>query len=163
MGILKYLKNWCQKDFKNLVIQAYGVSELLEQLHGKCELIVASNGPVAEQKPRLDNAGISRYFSRFFISEAMGVNKPDKKFFDIILENIGNQDKSSLLMIGDDLSSDIQGAINVGINSCWFNQKGKENSLGIKPTFTIYSFEELLPFLEEGQIEKDRMDDDFII
>ena len=93
----------------------------------------------------------------------MGVNKPDKKFFDIILENIGNQDKSSILMIGDDLSSDIQGAINVGINSCWFNQKGKENSLGIKPTFTIYSFEELLPFLEEVQIEKDRMDDDFII
>ena len=160
MKILRDSKHWCQKDFKNQETQCHGVNELLEQLHGNYELVVASNGPVAEQKPRLDNAGLSRYFSRFFISEAMGVNKPDKKFFDIIFENIENKDKSSILIIGDDLTSDVQGAINAGIDSCWFNKKGKENSLGIKPTFTIRSFDELLPYLDKQQIKRNQTEDD---
>ena len=90
----------------------------------------------------------------------MGVNKPDKKFFDIIFENIENKDKSSILIIGDDLTSDVQGAINAGIDSCWFNKKGKENSLGIKPTFTIRSFDELLPYLDKQQIKRNQTDDD---
>ena len=37
----------------------------------------------------------------------MGVNKPDSKFFEIIFEQIKNKDKSSILMIGDDLTTDI--------------------------------------------------------
>lgn len=77
----------------------------------------------------------------------MGVNKPDSRFFDIILKKIKNKDKSSILMIGDDLTTDIQGAIDVGIDSCWFNSKNRENTLGINPTFTIKSFEEILTHL----------------
>ena len=97
----------------------------------------------------MDNAELSKYFSYFFISEEMGVNKPESKFFDIIFESIENKDKSSILMIGDDLTFDIQGAINAGIDSCWINKKSKENSLGINPTFIINSLEELLVYLEE--------------
>ena len=77
----------------------------------------------------------------------MGVNKPDSRFFDIIFEKIKNKDKSSILMIGDDLTTDIQGAIDAGIDSCWFNSKNRENTLGINPTFTIKSFEEVLTHL----------------
>ena len=137
----------------------YGAKELLEQLDGNYELAIASNGPVAEQRPRLVNAGLSRFFSRFFISEELDVNKPDKRFFDIIFENIENKDKSSILIVGDDLTSDVQGAINAGIDSCWFNKKGKENSLGIQPTITIYSLEELLAYLGEEKTRSERMDD----
>lgn len=79
----------------------------------------------------------------------MGVNKPDEKFFEIIFQKIKNKDKSSILMVGDDLTTDIQGAINVGIDSCWFNKKNKDNTLGLKPTFTIKSFKEIIPYLEE--------------
>ena len=89
----------------------------------------------------------------------MGVNKPDKRFFDIIFENIENKDKSSILIVGDDLTSDVQGAINAGIDSCWFNKKGKENSLRIQPTITIYSLEELLAYLGEEKTRSERMDD----
>ena len=89
----------------------------------------------------------------------MGVNKPDKRFFDIIFENIENKDKSSILIVGDDLTSDVQGAINAGIDSCWFNKKGKENFLGIQPTITIYSLEELLAYLGEEKTRSERMDD----
>lgn len=78
----------------------------------------------------------------------MGVNKPDSRFFDIIFRQIKNKDKSSILMIGDDLTTDIQGAIDAGIDSCWFNKKNRENTLGINPTFTIKSFGEILPHLE---------------
>lgn len=105
--------------------------------------MVASNGPVAEQKPRMDNADLSKYFSNFYISEEIGVNKPDSKFFDVIFESLDNKDKSSILMIGDDLTFDVQGAINAGIDSCWINEKCEKNSLGINPTFAIKSLKEL--------------------
>ena len=130
-----------------------------EQLYGNYELIIASNGPCSEQKPRLDNANLSKYFSGFFISEEMGVNKPDSRFFEIILKKIKNKDKSSILMIGDDLTTDIQGAIDAGIDSCWFNSKNRENTLGINPTFTIKSFEEIskyLPMKKFDSMLKDR-------
>ena len=52
-------------------------------------------------------------------------------------------------MIGDDLTSDIKGAINAGIDSCWINKKCEKNSLGINPTFTIKSLKELLGYLED--------------
>ena len=80
----------------------------------------------------------------------MGVNKPNFRFFDIIFRKIKNKDKSSILMIGDDLYTDIQGAINAGIDSCWFNAKNKVNTLGIFPTFTIKSFGEIFKHLENG-------------
>ena len=97
----------------------------------------------------MDNAELSKYFSNFYISEEMGVNKPDPKFFDIIFESIKNKDKSSILMIGDDLTFDVQGAINAGIDSCWINKKSKKNSLRINPTFKINSLKELLVYLDE--------------
>lgn len=106
--------------------------------------MVASNGPAAEQKSRMNNADLSKYFSNFYISEEIGVNKPDSKFFNVIFESLDNKDKSSFLMIGDDLTSDIKGAINAGIDSCWINKKCEKNSLGINPTFTIKSLKELL-------------------
>ena len=120
-----------------------GASELIKQLYGKYELIIASNGPGNEQRPRLENAHLSEYFSNFFISGEIGANKPDLKFFDCIFSEIKNKDKSSILMIGDDLKSDIQGAVNAGIDSCWFNWKEKENTPGIQPTYTIKSLKEI--------------------
>lgn len=58
LKIQKNSKNWSQKAFKNLVILSYGVNEILKQLYGKYELVIASNGPVEEQKSRMDNASL---------------------------------------------------------------------------------------------------------
>ena len=60
-----------------------GAMELLEALHGKYPLAVASNGPYDQQLHRLELAGMKRYFDWFFVSERLGASKPARAFFDV--------------------------------------------------------------------------------
>ena len=84
---------------------------------------------------------VKPYFEKCFVSEAIGVPKPHKEFFDYVEENIEGFDKTKTLVIGDSLTSDIQGGINAGIDTCWFNPKGEKTDLDI--TYEIKSLKEL--------------------
>lgn len=39
------------------------------------------------------------------------------------------KDKSKVLVIGDSLNSDIAGAVNYGLDSCWINMGQKESPM----------------------------------
>lgn len=121
-----------------------GVKGTLSKLVNKYELAVISNGPKDQQYHRLGNANISKYFSKFFISEEMGYNKPDKRYFDIVFKNIENKEKSKILIVGDSITSDIIGGKQVGVDTCLYNIRNKENKTNIKPEYEIKNFEELL-------------------
>ena len=43
--------------------------------------------------------------------------------------------KYEVLMVGDSLTSDIQGGINAGIDTCWYNPNEYINNTNIKPTY----------------------------
>ena len=120
-----------------------GVKDLLDYLKGDYELAITSNGPKAQQYHRLKNADFDKYFSKIFISEELGYNKPDQKYFDIVFDNIENKDKSSIMIIGDSLTSDIIGGNNAGIDTCWYNAKKITNTTKAKPTYEIKSYIEL--------------------
>lgn len=121
-----------------------GAKEALEYLSGKYELVVTSNGPKNQQYHRLENADFLKYFSSIFISQEIGYNKPDKRFFNIVFENIENKEKSQILIIGDSLSSDMAGGKMAGIDTCWYNPNNKENKSDIKPNYEINTIEEVL-------------------
>ena len=53
------------------------------------------------------------------------------------LKTINHSDKSKVLMVGDSLTSDIQGGINFGIDTCWYNPGHKENTKNISVTYEI--------------------------
>jgi 2-haloacid dehalogenase len=55
------------------------------------------------------------------ISAEVGWAKPGTEIFDLAFEQLGWPDRSGALMIGDSLTSDIQGGINYGIDTCWYN------------------------------------------
>ena len=76
-----------------------------------------------------------------FVSEEIGFSKPNKEFFEYIEEHIEGFNKKEAIVIGDSLTSDIKGAINYGIDTCWFNPNGKTSDLKI--TFTIKSIDEV--------------------
>ena len=86
-------------------------------------IYIASNGATINAKGRIASTGLDRYIDGLFISEEMGVTKPDAAFFDICLEKIG-EPKSSCIMIGDSLSSDMLGAKNASLDSVWFMPSG---------------------------------------
>jgi 2-haloacid dehalogenase len=106
------------------------------------KLYSASNGVYDTQIKRLKNAGIHDLFDGMFISEKVGYEKPAIPFFEYCFSNIPDFEKEKTIMVGDSISSDIQGAINAGIDSCLFSRS--ENPLPSSATYTIKNILELL-------------------
>lgn len=125
-----------------------GAIELLENLKGKYDLYITSNGTKRVQTKRLELADISKYFEEIFISEDIGANKPNIAFFERVFSKIKGFDKSKAIIVGDSLSSDILGGINAGILTCLFNPKKKPNATEIKPDYEINSLDQLTKLLE---------------
>ncbi len=127
------------------------VMEMLNALYGKVKMGIITNGLDALQQKRLDNTGTTKFFEIVVVSEVVGVAKPNAYIFESAFEQIGDVDKSQILMVGDTLSSDILGANGVGIDSCWFNHTGENNTTEIKPTYEITDIKQLIA-IASGQI-----------
>ena len=115
--------------------------ELCKKLSEKYELYIVTNGIGTVQQSRLAKSGLLPYFKDVFVSEKIGSQKPEKKFFDFVFENISEKDKSKVVIVGDSMSSDILGGINAGIDTCFFNPLGREEVYS--PTYAVKSFKEL--------------------
>ncbi|ERJ12230.1 YjjG family noncanonical pyrimidine nucleotidase [Haloplasma contractile] len=124
--------------------------ELVENLSNGFKLMIITNGLKSVQEHRIKKSIIADYFESIIVSEEVGVSKPDPKIFEIALRTY-NIDKKKILIVGDSLTSDIQGGINYGIDTCWFNPHQKENSYGIKPTYEIYSLSELTNIVNKSR------------
>ena len=107
-------------------------------------LHLAFNGISRVQRGRLEASNLERFFDHIFISTEIGVPKPDPGFFERMLRTTG-ADKRECVMIGDSLSSDIQGALDVQLDCIWLNTENRETAL--EPTYTITSLSELHPLL----------------
>lgn len=112
---------------KNLGIGHYfidGAEETIKSLFGKYHLYIVSNGATAVQQSRLASSDIVKYFDGIFISQAVGFDKPDVRFFEKCFESIDGFSRDNAVIVGDSLSSDIQGGINAKIKTIWFNPNG---------------------------------------
>lgn len=99
-----------------------GADEILTYLKDKGYCLYATtNGLASTQFKRIKNSGLEPYFDKIFISEDAGHQKPEKEYFDYVIKNIPEKDKTKMLIVGDSQSSDILGGINSGIDTCWFN------------------------------------------
>ena len=125
-----------------------GAEELLETLYGKFRMYLVTNGTLSVQKGRLKSSGISRYFDGIFISEELGYNKPSMEYFDCCFSKITDFHKETTVIIGDSLTSDIQGGINAGIRTIWFNPN-HENAAEIIPDYEFDKLSKLPELLEK--------------
>ena len=83
-----------------------------------------------------------------FVSKDAGAQKPQKDFFDYIAARIPDYDPGEALVVGDSLTSDIQGGINAGIDTCWYNPDREKNLLDIHADYEIHTLEELPALLK---------------
>lgn len=111
--------------------------------HGKT-LCIISNGTTSVQRPRFDRSGLAPYFHTLFLSEEIGVAKPDPRFFDAVFAAFPRVERSEMLVVGDSLTSDIAGGLTAGLDTCWFHPTDSPAPDEPKPTFTIRSLTELL-------------------
>lgn len=125
-----------------------GAVELLNSLHKKIPLTIVTNGIGHVQHKRLENSGLKSMIDLMVVSEECGYSKPDKRIFHHTFDLLKvSPDKHRLLMIGDKLETDILGARNVGIDSCWFNPDQTQNTTDIRPTYEIDDLSKLLSIL----------------
>ena len=120
-----------------------GAEELCRVLSRDHRLYLLTNAVASVQKTRFANSAIAPYFQGVFISEEVGVGKPDSAYFDYVFHAVPGLARDNALVIGDSLTSDIQGANNAALPCCWFNPKGQPRPQGQRIDYEIRALEEL--------------------
>ena len=99
-----------------------GAHELMDYLRGRgYRMHMTSNGFHEVQYKKLAACGLRDYFDTIILSEDAGVNKPSPQYFDYALK-VSGADRHTTLMIGDNLNTDVIGALNAGINAMLVNR-----------------------------------------
>lgn len=101
-----------------------GAADVLGTLAARARLALVTNGLTEVVRPRLARLGIGDLFDAVVISAEVGSSKPARPIFDATFTALGEPDRTSALMVGDSLSSDIRGGHDYGIATCWFNRHG---------------------------------------
>ena len=125
-----------------------GAKEVCEALKGKVAQYVITNGVTKTQLAKLSASGFMELMDGIFISEQIGVNKPDKGFFDAVFAQVSEKDLSKILVVGDSLSSDIKGANNAGVDACWYNPGAEKAKEEYRMIADIRHLEQLFDVLE---------------
>lgn len=96
-----------------------GAIELLEYLKAeKYKIFLLANAQESFAFDELEFTGISNYFNSVYISSGYKIAKPDEKLFKILLEKEHLTEKECLF-IGNDHTTDIEGANRIGMDSLY--------------------------------------------
>ena len=117
--------------------------EIIKTQKKNYQIIIVTNGTAIAQKKKLERSGLDKIADNIFISEEVGYEKPSIHFFERVIAKAGIDDVSQAVIIGDSLTSDIQGGVNAGIDTCWYNPKEDVNDTNLKPTYIIKNLHEL--------------------
>ena len=99
-----------------------GAMDFVRKLHEECgvKIYMATNGLTVPQQGRFKRSGIAPYVDGIYISEQVGASKPAKAYFDYIFDDLGITDRTRVIILGDSLTSDMQGGRNAGITTCCY-------------------------------------------
>lgn len=117
--------------------------QLCSKLKGKVRQYAVTNGVSSTQRKKLRLSGLDQLFDDIFVSEEMGVPKPQLSYFEKCFEQIEDFQKEKTLIVGDSLSSDMQGGNNAGIACCWYNPYKYENDAGLRIDYEIQNLWEV--------------------
>lgn len=107
--------------------------EVVAYLAGKYALTVVSNGFAEVQHYKLEKSGLLPYFRHVVLSEEVGALKPGARIFEVAMEmnrrELPNLEKEEVVMVGDSWGSDIEGAMNAGIDAVWISPEPSVQAL----------------------------------
>ena len=112
----------------NLVPRAL---ETLEYLSGFYAMTVVTNGFEEIQNVKLSAGNIHRFFSHVVTSQKAGHKKPSAGIFEYAMQANGVKPEE-VVMIGDNLLTDIAGALNASIDAVFFNPARISHAVAVK-------------------------------
>lgn len=143
-------KRFSDRYLENLAEEAElldNAEEAIQKISRDYKLVLVTNGLKEVQRRRLKKSSLNIYFDEVIVSDEIGASKPDEKFFKITFAKMGNPSKGEVMIIGDSLSSDIQGANNYRFDACWYNPRGKKREPGLEIKYEVGSLLELVEIL----------------
>lgn len=139
-----------QRELGSVFFFMEGAKELVALLKERgYRQYVVTNGVNATQANKMRLSGLDRIMDGVFVSELMGYPKPRKEFFDGCFAALSDVDRNKCILVGDSLTSDMRGAENAGITSCWFNPEKQEKDVDVRTDYEIRRLEELISILEQ--------------
>ena len=118
--------------------------EVCRELAKEHQIYILTNSVESVHTDRMEQSLIAPYIKESFVSECVGYEKPNKFYFDYVLEHIPGITRENCLLIGDSLTSDMQGGINAGLHVCWYNP-ACQDLIGTLPVdYIIHDLRELL-------------------
>lgn len=98
-----------------------GAVELLQALKAKNKKVyLLSNAQAVFTRGELQLLEILPYFDGILLSSEVGYMKPDRRFYQHLLEAY-HIDPSTAIMIGNDYRADSMGGANAGLHTCYIN------------------------------------------
>ena len=138
------------EDFLNMTTARFSLlpeaEELVRYLAAKYPLTVVTNGFVEVQYEKFDKSGLRDCFAHIVLSEEVGCQKPNPRIFEEALRMNGLQ-AEEVVMIGDSWSSDIQGAINAGIDQIWIRKSNDPLPEEQSATYLVKTLSEIMNIL----------------
>ncbi|XP_051503680.1 N-acylneuraminate-9-phosphatase-like [Myxocyprinus asiaticus] len=134
----------CYYTWKNTRLQALTLSpeirSLLEELKKNYKLLLLTNGDAQTQRDKIEATRCEGLFSAVVVGGEHPEQKPALSIFSHCFESLGVQ-PHDCIMVGDSLSTDIQGGINAGVKATvWINSDGKSLPPGsVTPDYTLPS------------------------
>ena len=120
---------------------------LVKSLHGKVKQYVVSNGTVVAQTRKLERSGLGRWMDGIFLSEQLGAEKPSPRFFEQVFAALPDIPPSDMLIVGDSLTSDMQGGLTAGIPTCWYNPQSLPRPADMAIAFEIQNLQQIYELL----------------
>lgn len=120
-----------------------GAEEICRYLAPNYRLAILTNGIQEVQTSRFQASPLVPYFDRLIISEEVGFSKPRPEIFEYAMNALGHRCRSTTMIVGDSLTSDMRGGINYGIATCWYNPQARENDMGLEVDHEICSLDQL--------------------
>ena len=105
---------------------------------------VLSNGFSDGQRQKIKSLALDEHISHIYISEELGVSKPHKLIFDLVLKNLDTQ-ASKVLMIGDSIEHDFIGARKTDIRFVLIDRFNKHPNFEHDKIQTLADIDGLLP------------------
>lgn len=106
---------------------------------------VLTNGPVQHQMNKIKALQIDQIIppERIFISDGIGIAKPDKRVFEYVQRQV-NIESNKCCYIGDTWENDVVPPIEAGWTSMWFNHRKRKPQSNHIPLETIMSYDNFM-------------------
>lgn len=123
--------------------------DAMRELSRDHRIYIVTNGNAMVQRGRFSKSPVMQYVDGYFISGEIGYEKPDVRYFDAVFAAIPDFDLKTTLLAGDSATSDLKGAANAGLDSCYVDRRSKPLPEGVTPTYRVPDLAGLVQLLRK--------------